>query len=374
LALAGLVSVAIVPQTCLVHAKKSKGCKKKASSTDLGADLGPGESTEFTREVPGTQSRTHRLTLPNDYDGNSPSPLMLYFHGYGGDYKECGNSCVGEAAEKGFVSVTMTGYEESWNFAGSTSSPGPDGATCSEGAGGLCDGFPSCDCTPAEDTKCWWTTCHDSVEQVLSVLDEVQDEICIDLDQVWAVGCSNGGMFTFELASDERSASRLAGIVPIVGLPHNGYSKGPLISMPMFGMYGKTDTNVPPISNTDDPYKTSQTSDYYDDGVGWYYTSLLKVMMDWTEGNGCDGNGQEPLSEEYGISKYEGLTCTQGCSESKDTHVVGCIFDDGHVCDIDEIWEPAFNFMLAPRNKSNKGKKKGKKKEMQEERKRVEEL
>ena len=168
-------------------------------------------------------------------------------------------------------------------------------------------------------------------------------------------------MFTFELASDERSATRLAGIVPIVGLPHNGYSKGPVISMPMFGMYGLSDTTVPPISNTDDSYKTLDTYNgmYY--GGGWYYTSLLKVMMDWTEGNGCDGDGQEPLSEEYGISEYE-LTCTQGCSEKKDSsHVVGCQFDGGHVCDLDEIWGPAFNFMLTPRKKKGKGSKKGKK-------------
>jgi len=113
LALAGLVSLSIVPQICLVHAKKSKGCKKKASSEGLGANLGPGDTMEFTREVPGTQSLTHRLTLPNDYDGKSPSPLMLYFHGWGGNHDACGERCVVDAAEKGFVSVSMTGYGKS---------------------------------------------------------------------------------------------------------------------------------------------------------------------------------------------------------------------------------------------------------------------
>jgi len=172
--------------------------------------------------------------------------------------------------------------------------------------------------------------------------------LCVDLDQIWAVGCSNGGMFTFELAVDERSASRLAGIIPIVGLPHYGYSRGPAVEgIRMMGMWGETDTIVPPISNTDNPDKTLDTS-----SPGWFYTSSDKVMSDWTSGNDCSGNGQDPLSssdeEQWGISSFgDSLTCTQGCREEADsTRVVGCVFNDGHVCDKDFIWEPVFNFMM----------------------------
>jgi len=255
--------------------------------------------------------------------------------------------------------IGNTGWS-SWNFAGSSSSPGPDGATCEEGASDYCPYYgesQGCDCSQADN--CWWTTCHDSVTQVLSILDEVQDEICIDLDRVWAVGSSNGGMFTFELASDHRSAPRLAGIVPMIGLPHNGYSTGPFAAgMSMFGMFGVSDTTVPPISNTDDPNKTLDTYNGDNYGGGWYYTSLEKVMMDWTKESGCEGEGQDSLIDDYGVSSYEGLTCTQGCSEIKDsTHVVGCLFEGGHQSSSDEIWEPAFNFMLTPRKKPKAGGK-----------------
>ena len=49
---------------------------------------------------------------------------------------------------------------------------------------------------------------------MLEVLDDVQEQHCIDLARVYAAGCSNGGMFTFELASDPRSAPRIAAIAP----------------------------------------------------------------------------------------------------------------------------------------------------------------
>eukprot|EP00957_Ditylum_brightwellii_P079413 6038722-Ditylum_brightwellii.AAC.1 len=119
-ALAVLVSLSVTPEISLANAKKSKGCKKHSSKASkssntagLGYGLGPGDSIEFMREVPDTQELTHRLTLPNDYDPmGTPPPLMLYFHGWGGNHESCRDRCVVDAPKKGFVSVSMTGYGE----------------------------------------------------------------------------------------------------------------------------------------------------------------------------------------------------------------------------------------------------------------------
>jgi len=196
-------------------------------------------------------------------------------------------------------------------------------------------------CNTDEDSTCWWTTCYDSVKQVMAILDEVEQSLCVDLDQIWAAGCSNGGMFTFELARDSRSASRLKGIVPIVGLPHYGYSEGPLVDrVKMIGMWGRNDGVVPPISNTNDPNKTLD-----EDGL-FYYTSSNKVMSDWTAKKGCTGNGQDPIDpeEDWSISSYKKLSCTQGCSETNDP-IVGCVFDGAHECYWNLIWKPVFKYM-----------------------------
>jgi len=346
-----IIIVCSLPIVPFIHAvRPSLGCAS-TSDTGLGSDLTPGESMEFTRTVPGTQQRTHSLTIPNNYGKveTSPSPLLLFFHGWGGNHKECGPRCNSLAADRGFVSVALTGYGPanyaSWNHGGSSSSPGSEGATCTSTTTNYCNKYSSsgCDCETADN--CWWTTCFDSVSQTLAILDEVEQNLCVDLDQIWAVGCSNGGMFTFELAADERSAFRLAGIIPIVGLPHYGFSTGPMVEgIRMMGMWGRKDTVVPPISNTDNPDKTLDT-----DSNGWYYTSSNKVMSDWTSGNSCTGTGQDPLDiNDWGIGSYsDSLSCTLGCSERDDgVRVVGCIFNGGHICYKDYMWEPIFNFML----------------------------
>lgn len=85
----------------------------------------------------------------------------------------------------------------------------------------------------------------------------LEKKLCVDLDRIWASGCSNGGMFTHELARDSRTARFLRGIAPIVGLPHWGYSSGPLVEgISYFGMFGVDDGTVPPVTNSDTPNLT----------------------------------------------------------------------------------------------------------------------
>lgn len=331
----------------------SAGCSSP-SDDGLGSSLEPGQSETFKRTMPGTQSRNHRLQLPTNY-GSSPSPVLLYLHGWGGDHDECDTLCSVSAVEQGFVAVSMTGYgptrsDNSWKHGGSSDSLRPptnpaDSTACATETEGFCDYYEDsgCDCSD-EGSNCGWTTCYDSVDQVLSILDEVQENLCVDLDQVWAMGCSNGAMFTFELARDSRSAPRLKGIVPIVGQPHHGYSEGPLYDhIKLMGMWGRTDDVCPPFSNTDDPGKSADLD-------GWWYATTDKVMSDWTTKKGCSGDGQDPIGEgeyDFGISNYPAdLTCTQGCSEREDDRIVGCIFEGGHDCSRDFMWEPIFKYML----------------------------
>lgn len=95
--------------------------------------------------------------------------------------------------------MSMTGIGawgwESWNGFGSTQSPGPKGKTCNTHSEDYCYH----DCGNCDD-NCWWTTCKDSVAQTLDVLNHVLDNYCIDMSMIWGTGCSNGGMFLYELA------------------------------------------------------------------------------------------------------------------------------------------------------------------------------
>ncbi len=242
-----------------------------------------------------------------------------------------------------------TGAYNSWQFYGSSVSA--DGGeynmtTCDPNNvyGNYCKQYKECTCQQSDG--CWWTTCHDSVRQVINMLNMVESQLCIDLDRVWASGCSNGGMFTHELARDVRTAGRIRGIAPIVGLPHWGYSTGPVVEgISYFGMFGVDDDVVPPVTNTD-------ISNMSQENQGWRYTAYNKTVADWTMGNGCSGDGQAPLiGNEYNTTDYGFFNCVQGCDEdeAKNTsHVVGCLFEGGHVCYNNKIpWEPMFEFMLS---------------------------
>lgn len=92
------------------------------------------------------------------------------------------------------------------------------------------------------------------------------------------MGCSNGGMFTYEIAKDERSAPRFKGIVPIVGLPHYGFSTGPTVEgTTIFAMMGNNDTTVPPVNlNDTDSDLTIDTANW---PGGWYYTVSLYIIL-----------------------------------------------------------------------------------------------
>lgn len=282
----------------------------------------------------GTSYR-HTLRIPSNYDSSTPAPLLLYFHGWGANGSQCSDYCELAADDYGFIAAGVTGAGpagwSSWNGAGTTGSPGSDGATCAPGTTGYCNRYVSCggDCAD----NCWWTTCEDSVKQAMDLLDYLESELCVNTSMVWASGCSNGGVFTFELAQDSRSAPRLAGIAPQVGLPHNGFNFGPSTPMHLFGMWGLGDTKIPPISNTDDPGKSFDTS-----YSGWYYSTSRNTTDRWGDVLGCDARidvTDRWLIGNYGkldASSGAGVGCTARLGGHGGAEVVECVMDAGHVC------------------------------------------
>lgn len=109
---------------------------------------------------------------------------------------------------------------------------------------------------------------------------------------IWAVGCSNGGMFTYTMASHELTRDFFAGTIPMVGLPHWGFNHGPGVPMSLSGMWGLNDDTVPPVSGENDAgvYVQGRTSQ----PNGWYYTSAAKVTHYWARMLGCDDRQEVP--------------------------------------------------------------------------------
>lgn len=143
---------------------------------------------------------------------------------------------------------------------------------------------------------------------------------------VWAVGCSNGGMFTYELARDERTHGLLAGVAPMVGLPHNGFNFGPASPMSFIGMWGLEDHTVPPKASpaddgSFDPLRSSQQQ-------GWFYSTADYVTQTWSEMLKCDEKVAVDLQDEMFDECWEYKDGTGG------SEVLGCYFKYlDHGCD-----------------------------------------
>ena len=60
------------------------------------------------------------------------------------------------------------------------------------------DSCPSCD----NMASCDFASCSDDVGFVTYIMEEITEQWCVDLDQIHMTGISNGGMFTYYIASN----------------------------------------------------------------------------------------------------------------------------------------------------------------------------
>jgi len=162
-----------------------------------------------TCELPGWADRGYDLVLPDDYDGDTPVPLVLAIHGGGGN-KEAAeritcsegtvddDSCLfSQAQARGYAVVFPNGSSNrlvrklrSWNAEG-----GEDGWRCTGGR-----------------------ACADQVDDIAyfrDLLDDVEGRVAVDPDRVFATGISNGGAMSHRLACE--LSDRVAAVAPVGG-------------------------------------------------------------------------------------------------------------------------------------------------------------
>ncbi|MCC6791535.1 MAG: polyhydroxybutyrate depolymerase [Thermomicrobiales bacterium] len=165
------------------------------------------------------RTRTYRIFVPSGYDPATPAPLVLVFHGAGGNgaqvEKQTGFDDLAE--EEGFIVV----YPD-----GTTS---PDRELVPTWNAGHCCGYALKEAV-------------DDVAFVDQLLDQVEADYAIDASRVYAAGFSNGSMFTYRLACD--LAGRFAAVATVSGTtPIDGCA--PARPMPIVSFHGTGDTIVP---------------------------------------------------------------------------------------------------------------------------------
>ena len=294
-------------------------------------------------------TRTFRVHVPRGYDSSTPTPLVTYFHGWGGNENEIiGNRKVrSESDKRGYIVVAPRGLgsgapdnsNNSWTFSGSdTGLAGDEGAICDDSITPDYS-YPSCRDEGIAQNTCSWTHCQQNdVDFALALVDEVKANLCVDEDRVFAAGGSNGGMFAWELGQNPVSAGTFRAIAPLIGLPHKGYVDGPGKDggLPVIVITGKRDKVVPPGDWGDPTFTTtSNGKDRY------YYTGATAITEVWAVAHGCSIE-QGPSPVDVGVRKAD---CRSFCSEDTGLpRVLDCRARMGHSYELNWSWKLILNF------------------------------
>ena len=155
-----------------------------------------------------------QFIIPSSYDGTTPTPMVLDFHGLGSNGGQqalfSGTGLVAETA--GFIAVHVTGLPAAGDDRNSWELPQFD--------------------EPGRD----------DVQMAIDLIDFVSENVCVDPGRVYSMGMSNGSLFTSELVCD--LSERIAAAVSVAGVTHDD-SCEPTRAVPYLAFHGIDDTTVP---------------------------------------------------------------------------------------------------------------------------------
>jgi polyhydroxybutyrate depolymerase len=311
-------------------------------------------------------TRTYRVFVPSAYKPGTAYPLAMVFHGWGGDESEFldDHDVTTLADQRGYILVAPRGlgsaapdaHRNSWSFRGSTTGLAGSGEAA---ARAICDPartpdytYPSC--SKVARNSCSWTQCQaDDVAFTISLVSKIESRLCVDTARVYAVGGSNGGMFTWELGQDARSAPIFRAIAPIIGLPHRGYvdAPGKAGSLPVLVVTGLQDTTVPPGAWEDAGHTTTSGSDRY------YYTGASAMTRRWGTPNSCPYTGTPAAPFNAGTTHADCRTYCAGNAAGWSggsagigwPKVLDCRAAMGHSYDFGWSWKLVLDFFDAQR-------------------------
>jgi len=169
------------------------------------------------------KEREYLVYLPDSYNENNDYPVLLNFHGFGGNAKDYINyeSDFRDLAEQEEVILI---YPQAL----------------------LLSGFSVWNAAPfAEDNK----TDSDDIGFIEVLLDDLQKTLSIDPNRIYATGFSNGGMFVYALACFTENL--IAGVAAVSGLQLNLADCAPSHPMNVLIAHSTTDEAIPYVGSSD---------------------------------------------------------------------------------------------------------------------------
>ncbi len=195
----------------------------------------------------GNVTRSYRLHLPANYKPDQAYPVLLVFHGHGGDAAgtETQTGFSGLADQQHFIVVYPQGLKDDDNL--------PMWASVG----------------PAADYGI------DELVFISDLLNKLQKELCVNAKRIYATGFSNGGGMSNYLAC--KLEGRIAAVAPIAGnyfaLPDGGCQPGRAVSVLV--IHGTADNVI--------AYNGRPNKEY----PGWPLPPIPDFLSEWASRNGC---------------------------------------------------------------------------------------
>jgi polyhydroxybutyrate depolymerase len=190
----------------------------------------------------GGSERTFRLYLPAGYDPSRPTPLVMNFHGFGGNgfLQERYAHMQEEAEKSGFIAVAPDGTQEPprWHI------------------------YARLEDRYGED-----------FDFVRDLVDHLGAQLCLDRNRIYAAGISNGGGMSSLLGCELNDV--IAAIAPVAGSPFPGPACRGKQPMPVVAFHGTDDPLV--------PFEGGRSGRFGLAGRG-----VRDNMRSWAEHNGCN--------------------------------------------------------------------------------------
>lgn len=269
-------------------------------------DVGAGPGDHRACVVPGWLDRAFELDVPASWDGSATLPVIVLFHGGGGNRQSAnrltcpdgdessGRCLVATATARGYAVVTPDGTGNrplrnvrTWNGGGGNDLQCTSGGACAARV--------------------------DDIGYVLDLLAEVRATIPVDDRRVFATGISNGGAMSHRVACE--LPDQIAAIVGVGGANEHADDGGPCAAQ----------VPVRQIHGTLDPcwaYDGGTAACAQEDGEP--KTSVAATMEGWRVRNGCSAQVTEAPRPERDPADDTALVIStwQGCAAATELFTV----------------------------------------------------
>ena len=241
------------------------------------------------------------LTVPEGYDADVPTPLIVSLHGYtsSGEQHDSRWGISALADAYGVLVISPDGSRE----------PGGDRQRYWNASDACCNFFGT-------DT--------DDSGYLRRIIDEIKAGYNVDPGRVYVIGHSNGGFMSFRMAYDHSDV--VAAIVSLAGANHFEERDPPSHPVHVLQIHGTDDATI--------SYRSGEIQDNR-------YPGAVGSVSRWARYNGCDvsRSGREMRDLDASLPGYETgvMKFSTGCRDGGSAEL-WTIADGGHVPVYSETW------------------------------------